>query len=103
MLPHWPATLPHPVPPRPAPRAQAASHGNNKARIFISRVFMLLGHDTEAAGYKVHLAFQNFRYAAARAFPVEAISIPLNRDMIGDKSCGFSRTINKALRIRRIF
>ena len=38
------------------------------ARIFISRVFMLLGHDTEAAGYKVHLAFQNFRYAARAHF-----------------------------------
>jgi hypothetical protein len=63
LLPHWPAALL-----RPAPRAQAASHGNNKARIFISRVFMLLGHDTEAAGYKVHLAFQNFRYAARAHF-----------------------------------
>jgi hypothetical protein len=42
---------------------QAAAHGNNKARVFISRVFMLLGYDTESSShYKVHQAFTNFRY-----------------------------------------
>ena len=65
--------LPH-LARHPSSRAQAASHGNNKARIFISRVFMLLGHDTEAAGYKVHLAFQNFRYAHHEMGYVESIA-----------------------------
>jgi hypothetical protein len=72
-MPLYVLLLPH-LARHPSSRAQAASHGNNKARIFISRVFMLLGHDTEAAGYKVHLAFQNFRYAHHEMGYVESIA-----------------------------